>query len=346
MALQLTYPGVYVQELPSGTHTIAGAATSITAFVGYLERGPLNTPVQCLNFGDFQRVFGGLDQNSITSFQVSQFFLNGGVEAWVSRLYASSAPPVQPTILLLGALPPTTPPTPSSGPPKLTKGSDLLTLLSQNPGTWGGTIFVTVDYMTNKPNTFNLTATLYATSSNSSSSGVSYSVVQTQSVPGCHARSQPAEFYRRGDAGGFEPLRATARGPRPHLASAGGRAVCQRHAPDHSAAPSRRRSAVAITKQRWRQQAPSLRSRPRRCRRARRQNAQFTMTNAVRDGVRPDRGDSGRAVERSRRARHAGPCQRGGAQLPFAFRRRQRRAAAAAPGLAARSLAGRSSDRA
>ncbi|MCH7860307.1 MAG: hypothetical protein IH998_01145 [Proteobacteria bacterium] len=73
MALQLTYPGVYVQELPSGTHTISGVATSVTAFVGYLTRGPMNTPVQCLNFGDFQRVFGGLDPTSTTSFQVSQF---------------------------------------------------------------------------------------------------------------------------------------------------------------------------------------------------------------------------------------------------------------------------------
>ena len=106
MALQLTYPGVYVQELPSGTHTISGVATSITAFVGYLTRGPMNTPVQCLNFGDFQRVFGGLDPNSVTSFQVSQFFLNGGTEAWVSRVCASSAPPVQPKTQLTGALPP------------------------------------------------------------------------------------------------------------------------------------------------------------------------------------------------------------------------------------------------
>ncbi|WP_436827997.1 phage tail sheath family protein [Sphingomonas sp. DT-207] len=182
--LQLTYPGVYVQEIPSGTHTISGVATSTTAFVGYLTRGPLNTPVQCLNFGDFQRVFGGLDQNSITSFQVSQFFLNGGTEAWVSRLCASSAPPVQPAATLIGANPPATPTPPPSGAPAQTKGVNILPLQSQNPGTWGQNIFVTVDYMTNKLNTFNLTATLYSTTSNSNSTSTSYSVVQTQSVPG------------------------------------------------------------------------------------------------------------------------------------------------------------------
>jgi phage tail sheath protein FI len=86
MVLQPTYPGTYVQETPSGAHPISGVTTAATAFVGYVARGPLNTPVQCLNFGDFQRVFGGLDPNSVTSFQVSQFFLNGGTEAWVSRL--------------------------------------------------------------------------------------------------------------------------------------------------------------------------------------------------------------------------------------------------------------------
>jgi phage tail sheath protein FI len=186
MALQLTYPGVYVQELPSGTHTISGVATSITAFIGYLTRGPMNTPVQCLNFGDFQRAFGGLDQNSVTSFQVSQFFLNGGTEAWVSRVCASSAPPVWPKIELTGALPPSGTGGGGGGSGKgltPTTGTQLVEIDAQNPGTWGENVFVTVDYMTNAPNTFNMTATLYSVTSNSNSSSSSYSVTQTQSVP-------------------------------------------------------------------------------------------------------------------------------------------------------------------
>src|ERR1700756_4898057 len=103
MALQPTVPGVFIEEPPGGVHTITGAATSVAAFVGYLRRGPLNIPVQCLNFGDFQRVFGGLDPDSVTAFQVSQFFLNGGSEAWVSRLCAVAAPLVQPAVTLRGA---------------------------------------------------------------------------------------------------------------------------------------------------------------------------------------------------------------------------------------------------
>ena len=34
MPSALSYPGVYLEELPSGVRTLTGVATSITAFVG------------------------------------------------------------------------------------------------------------------------------------------------------------------------------------------------------------------------------------------------------------------------------------------------------------------------
>lgn len=40
-----TYPGVYVEELPSGVHTITGVATSIAAFVGWAPQGPVERAV-------------------------------------------------------------------------------------------------------------------------------------------------------------------------------------------------------------------------------------------------------------------------------------------------------------
>ena len=42
MPITPTYPGVYIEELPSTSHTILAAPTSITAFVGYTH--PLKTP--------------------------------------------------------------------------------------------------------------------------------------------------------------------------------------------------------------------------------------------------------------------------------------------------------------
>ena len=56
----LTYPGVYIEELPSGVHTITGVATSITAFVGYTGTGRDNLAQQVFSFADFERAFGGL----------------------------------------------------------------------------------------------------------------------------------------------------------------------------------------------------------------------------------------------------------------------------------------------
>lgn len=177
MPVHLTYPGVYIQELPSGTHTIVGVATSITAFAGYLRRGPINQAVQLLNFGDFQRVFGGVDNASETSFQVSQFFLNGGTEAWVSRVVDASQPPVLPVAAVQGG--------PKGGTGKagstaaVPVGSTVLNVQAANPGTWGENVYITVDYLTPPgSSTFNLYASLYKFASGGSS------VVQTTSLTG------------------------------------------------------------------------------------------------------------------------------------------------------------------
>jgi uncharacterized protein len=60
MPSPLTYPGVYIEELPSTVRTITGVPTSITAFVGRAWKGPVDDPVQISSFADFERIFGGL----------------------------------------------------------------------------------------------------------------------------------------------------------------------------------------------------------------------------------------------------------------------------------------------
>ena len=87
MPITPTYPGVYVEEIPSGVRTIIGVATSITAFVGRALRGPVNTPRTVTNFGDFEREFGGLWLNNALGYSVADFFRNGGSQAVVVRLY-------------------------------------------------------------------------------------------------------------------------------------------------------------------------------------------------------------------------------------------------------------------
>jgi len=80
-----TYPGVYIQELSSPVHSIAGVATSIAAFVGYTARGIDNRAEAIYSFADYQRLFGGLGSNSEVSYAVQQFYLNGGGQAYVVR---------------------------------------------------------------------------------------------------------------------------------------------------------------------------------------------------------------------------------------------------------------------
>ncbi len=60
MPTTYTYPGVYVEELPSGVRTIAGVSTSETAFVDVFARGPIGVARRMTSFADFEREFGGL----------------------------------------------------------------------------------------------------------------------------------------------------------------------------------------------------------------------------------------------------------------------------------------------
>ena len=57
MPVTPTYPGVYVEEIPSGVRTITGVSTSITAFVGRTLRGPIDKPIRLQSFGDFVRIW-------------------------------------------------------------------------------------------------------------------------------------------------------------------------------------------------------------------------------------------------------------------------------------------------
>ncbi len=87
MPVTPTYPGVYIEEIPSGVRTIVGVATSITAFVGRAIRGPVNEAVTINSFGDFERRFGGLGVNYPMSYALRDFYQNGGSQAIIVRLY-------------------------------------------------------------------------------------------------------------------------------------------------------------------------------------------------------------------------------------------------------------------
>ncbi len=127
MPVTPTYPGVYVEEIPSGVRTITGVATSITAFVGRSQRGPVDDPIVINSYGDFERIFGGLWLASSMSFAVRDFYINGGSQAVIVRLYHAESGD-------------------GAKPQKAKLACDTLNLIAAYPGTWGNNLRARVDH--------------------------------------------------------------------------------------------------------------------------------------------------------------------------------------------------------
>ncbi len=143
MAVTPTYPGVYIEEIPSGVRTITGVSTAIGAFVDFFPRGPMNRAVEIFSFADFERQFGGLDVRSEGSYAVQQFFLNGGTAAWVVRTTSTTDPAASAGITLQDGA-----------------GNNVLVASAFSPGAWGDNIRIDVDYGTTDPTKlFNMTVT-------------------------------------------------------------------------------------------------------------------------------------------------------------------------------------------
>ena len=134
MPVQPTFPGIYIEELPSSTHTITAAPTSIAVFVGYTH--PFKTtqfnqktnstkPIEIFSFTDYQRNFGGFFRSTVFDNQmnapgwgsgclgyfgdvaqaVNQFFLNGGADAYVVGLQPLvQEQPITPATATIGPL--------------------------------------------------------------------------------------------------------------------------------------------------------------------------------------------------------------------------------------------------
>ena len=138
--VQVSYPGVYIQEKSSGVKTITGVSTSIAAFFGRATKGYLNRPVRCLSASDFVRAFGSPHPQSDLAASVSQFFANGGTDCYVVRLASATARRAEVTLRNWG-------------------GASVLRARAKVEGLWGNGVRLLVDYNTPNPGeTFNLRA--------------------------------------------------------------------------------------------------------------------------------------------------------------------------------------------
>jgi phage tail sheath protein FI len=80
------YPGVFVQEVPTGVKPIAGVTTSVTAFIGRTLAGAVETPTQVRSLTEYVSFFGAMAAQCPLCCAVGQFFANGGAEAVIVRL--------------------------------------------------------------------------------------------------------------------------------------------------------------------------------------------------------------------------------------------------------------------
>src|SRR5438034_9126493 len=119
-----TYPGVYIEEIPSGVRTIVGVATSVTAFIGRTKLGPTDDPVLISGYADFERRFGGLWEESALSYAVRDYFLNGGSQALIVRVFKAGSA--------------------DDGLARISF-SDTLKLVAASPGSWGAKLSAVID---------------------------------------------------------------------------------------------------------------------------------------------------------------------------------------------------------
>lgn len=132
MSTTPTYPGIYIEEIPSAVRSITAVGTSTTAFIGRAIKGPVDEPTIINSFSEYDSIFGGLWNKSSMSYAVYQFFLNGGNEAVIVRVHKSAVNAVFENTIPL--------------------------FIASNPGEWANSLAVTIDSSVDKNavNTANL----------------------------------------------------------------------------------------------------------------------------------------------------------------------------------------------
>ena len=144
---QVSYPGVYIQEVPSGVRTIVGVSTSIAVFIGRAKQGQMNEPILCLNYSDFERVFSSEYAGSDMVRAVRLFFQNGGTQCYAMRI-ADGATQSQVTLRNEG------------------NTDDVLTVTAKSAGLVGDEIRLAVTYNGQHPeSTFNMEIFRWGTNS-------------------------------------------------------------------------------------------------------------------------------------------------------------------------------------
>lgn len=125
-------PGVYVEEVSSGSKPIEGVSTSTTGFLGLAERGP-ERPMFVTSWLQFQRWYGEyIFETSFLAYAVEGFFQNGGQRCFVSRIVFNGNDTTPASQLATGTV-------------------DTLSVWAVGRGEWGNRIRIRVDVAERSP---------------------------------------------------------------------------------------------------------------------------------------------------------------------------------------------------
>ncbi|HET9657736.1 MAG TPA: phage tail sheath C-terminal domain-containing protein [Kineosporiaceae bacterium] len=96
MATSYGAPGVYIEEVPSGSMPIEGVGTAVAAFVGFTQTyhpeagDPADPngvrPQLVTSWNQYERIYGGFAKGALLPHAVYGFFANGGGTAFIVRI--------------------------------------------------------------------------------------------------------------------------------------------------------------------------------------------------------------------------------------------------------------------
>jgi len=136
-------PDIYVEERESTRHTIERLSSSVAAFMGIAERGPVGVPVLITSFAQFKRIFGGYIPNSYLAYAVDGFFKKVRGRCYVTRIvhYTDITDATTATAVTSGIALQDRAATPV----------DTLLVKGVSPGKWGDDISLKIEAATTDP---------------------------------------------------------------------------------------------------------------------------------------------------------------------------------------------------
>ncbi len=125
------HPGVYIEEIPSGSKPIEGVSTSNAVFVGYTAQGPIGDAQLISKWDDYVDMYGGIQsETDAMGLAVNTFYLNGGKAAYIARLAANAVSSSLPAARMVGR---------AGGP---AAAINVLAVTAGSPGAWGDAVYV------------------------------------------------------------------------------------------------------------------------------------------------------------------------------------------------------------